>query len=42
MDNRTLKKDLLTTLLVYYIKSTHLYYNKNALIYLNATSSSTP
>jgi hypothetical protein len=41
MDNRTLK-DLLITLLVYYIKCTNLYYNKNALIYANATSSSAP
>jgi hypothetical protein len=42
MDNRTLKKDLLITLLVYYIKCTNLYYNKNALNYANATPSSTP
>jgi hypothetical protein len=41
-DNRTLKKDLLITLLVYYIICTNLYYNKNALIYANATFSSTP
>jgi len=32
IDNRTLKKDLLITLLVYYIKCTNLYYNKNALL----------
>jgi len=41
MDNRTLK-DLLITLLVYHIKCTNLYYNKNELIYAYAATSSAP